>query len=199
MTYLDLRWQLQIFYTTTPASLSLAAHTHKIFLNVVDGVDPGEAISNFVLQRRNLSTVDCDIFIDEYMDLVEPLFFNTSQFIRAELWAMPQDSEDATFYAVLPIGHAGSSATATAAYNGQIMTFRCANGDSARIQLMETTLGAGAKDPFPFSNVASADLADYVAGATSPIVNKRTSYLISPLNNCIEQNEHLWDKRNRNS
>lgn len=196
MTYLDKKWQLRLFYTTTPAGLTLASHEHNLYVNVTAGVDPGGDMSDFEVTARNGTFFDLETWIDSYMDLVEPLFADTAQFIRMELWGAEPLTEDYIFYSVLPIGHAGSNVTAMRPYVQQAITYRCANGNNMRSQFMETSLTEGAKDPYPFANAPSAALAAFVSGLASPIVNKRGSFPIAPINNCVEQNETLWDKRN---
>lgn len=196
-TYLGKKWRMTVFYTTQPAGLTIASHEHNVFLNVTDGGSPGAAWDDFVTTTRQGIVVGMTDFLDTYMDLVEPLFAPTAQFIRAELWAAEPNTKDFIFYSTLPIGHAGSSAGASTPYIGQIITYRCQNGKSMRSQFLETVLAAGAKDPYPFTNAQSAALAAYIAGETSSVVNQSFAFPIAPINNCVEQNEALWDARQR--
>lgn len=191
-----LKWRMSIFYSTQPAGLILLTHEHRIYVSIIEAGAPGDDIGDFIVQRRNLGELGLDSYLDIYMDLIEPICPATTSFVRAELWAAVPLSEDYVFYSTLPIGHVGSGA-AGGGYNSQIMTFRCQNGNSMRLQLAETSVSAGVKDPYPFANAGSAALAAHVSGTESCIINKRFFFPISPINNCVEQNEIYWDERNR--
>lgn len=196
-TYLGKKWQWRMFYVVTPAGLIPLSHEMRLYLNVVDGEDPGGPFNAFNVQTRAGVLVDLSVYNDTLMDLVEELYGTTANFIRCELWAAEPTSEDFVFYSTLPVGHVGSSIATNVANNGQIMTFRCQNGNSMRLQLAESVLAAGLKDPYPFTNTPSATLAGHIAGTASAVVNKRFSFPIAPINNSVEQNETYWDARNR--
>jgi len=197
MSYLGKRWRLTLFYTVTPSGMTVLSHEMNMFVIVTAGVDAGGDMSNYEFQLRSGSEVTATTYIDTIMDLLEPLWGSSAQFIRMELWASEPTSDDYVFYSVLPIGHTGSSVSANVGNNGEIITFRCQNGNSMRLQLAETTASAAPKDPYPFANAARAAFAAHVAGTSSAIVNKRASYPIAPINDCVEQNEAFWDARNR--
>lgn len=197
MTYLDKKWLWRLFYTVTPAGMIPLPHETALYLNVTDGVEPGGEFDEFQVTPRGAVALPLGEYTDTLMDLIEALYANTAQFIRAELWAANVGSEDFVFYSTLAIGHLGSSANPNQGNNSTIITFRCQNGNSMRIQLAETEIVAAPKDPYPFVNVNAAALAAHVSGAFSAVVNKRFSFPIAPINSCTEQNEHYWDARNR--
>jgi hypothetical protein len=197
VTYLSKKWQWRLNYTVSPVGLIALPHQMRLHLNVVLGGLPGLDFADFEVEYRNGVQTDLATYSDILTDLIEPIYGSTAQFTNAELWAADTGSEDWIFYSVLPIGHAGSHIGTNVANNAQIMTFRCQNGNSMRVQLAETVVAAGAKDPYPFSNSQSAALAAHISGLTSAVVNKRFSYPIAPINNCVEQNETYWDARNR--
>lgn len=196
MTYLDKNWRLTVYYTTTPAGLTLLSHIHNVYINITDGVSPGGDWGDYFATIRSGGEVSMTTYLDTYMDLVEPVCPPTTSFIRAELWAADPGSDDFIFYSVVPIGHVGSGA-AGGGYNSQIMTFRCQDGKGMRLQFAETSVSAGDKDPYPFANAASAALAAHASGSSSAIVNKFTFFPIAPVNNCVEQNENYWKDRRR--
>lgn len=196
-TYLGKKWLWRLFYTVTPASMIPLSHETALYLNVTDGVPPGGIFDDYSVTRRSGVVDSVAQYTDEVMDLIEALYANTAQFIRAELWAADVGSDDFIFYSTLAIGHVGSGANPNQGNNSTIITFRCQNGNSMRIQLAETEIVAAPKDPFPFVNVNAQALAAHMAGTSSAVVNKRFSFPIAPINSCTEQNEHYWDARNR--
>lgn len=198
MTYLDKTWRMTLFYNVVLSGVTVD-HVHHVYVNVDNGDEPGNTMDVYEVQRRNGSIVTADVIWDEYQDLIEPLFANTANFVRIELWAADAGSNDFVFYSTLPIGHVGSGVGTNQAGIGQIITMRSVDGKSGRLQYMENQMLAGAKDPYPFSNTPSANIAAYITGLTSFIYSKNRAWFIAPINNCVEQNEKIWDKRFRTS
>lgn len=196
-TYLGKKWLWRLFYTVTPASMIPLPHETALYLNVTDGVAPGGDFSDYTVTTRDGAFSDLALYTDDLMDLIELLYANTAQFIRAELWAADVGSDDFIFYSTLAIGHVGGGANPNQGNNSTIITFRCQNGNSMRIQLAETEIVAAPKDPYPFVNVNAQALAAHAASPSSAVINKRFSFPIAPINSCTEQNEHYWDARNR--
>lgn len=197
VTYLGKKWQLRLFYTTQPATLSMLSHEHRVYLNIEDGAPPGAGFDEYEVQTRSGVIVALSTYTDTYLDLVEPILPSTTQLIRVELWGADVATEDWVFYSVLAVGHVGSAAGAAVSYTAQIVTFRTQDGKSMRLQYAETAVAAGVKDPYPFANAATAALAAHVSGSASAVVNKYFSFPIAPINNCIEQHERYWDERQR--
>jgi len=189
-------WRVTLFYSVVLSGVTLE-HKHNVYVNVTDGGSPGDAMSDFEVTRRNGTPVALDVAWDDYQDLIEPLWANTANFVRTELWAAPSPFTDFIFYSTLPIGHAGSGVGTNQAGMGQIVTMRSTDGKSGRLQYMENQITAAAKDPYPFSNAPSAAIAAWVTGLSSFIYNKNEAWYIAPINNCVEQNEKIWDKRFR--
>lgn len=197
MTYLDKVWRMTLFYSVTLSSVVLN-HVHHVYVNVTDGpASPGGGMDEFSAQRKSGVEDSLSGMWDDYQDLIEPLFANTANFVRIELWAADVGSSDFVFWSTLPIGHAGSGIGTNQAGIGQIITMRSQDGKSGRLQFMENQLTAAVKDPYPFSNAPSADIAAWITGNNSFLFNKSKSWFIAPINNCVEQNEKVWDKRFR--
>ena len=198
MTNYDGQYEVRTFYNTTPPGEDPMDHVMTIDVMLDGGASPGQSFSDIPTLYRNGLGSTLDVDIDAFLDLIEPFFSTTTSIIRSELWFYgPEPSTNATFIAVLPVGHTGSNASPTIAAAQNTMTLRTINGGIMRVQMMETSRNSNLKDAYPFSIAIATALSNYLIGLTSPFVARDNSFPISPVFFSETQNEKLYSKRYR--
>lgn len=199
MPNFDGEYEIRIFYTTVSGGVSLE-HRHTFDVQPVEPIAVGAAFADIYASRRDGSSDNAlSILIDEYIDLIKPLYKSDTNFVRAELWQYGGSSLDASYKASYPLGVAGDSANSTVPAQQVTVTFRTLGGYILRLQLMESVVGGDTKDPYPFVNVAVKALADYVISDQNFVKARDNTFPIVALNASYGANEKLWRKRFRPS
>lgn len=192
-------YSIRLFYTTTPTGFQPATHKLELNCDVVGTPEVGGDFADIQLSLRGGGTQAANVAILAFVTLIKPLFSTTTDFTIAEMWKYEPNSFDATFIAALPIAEVGTGGAPTAAMAASqvICTFRSAEGGIAKFALMESQIAPALRLSYPTGNTTINAVMAYVAGPTTWVLARDTSYVRVPLNCLPGQSEALFKKRFR--
>lgn len=186
-------WEIRIAYSVV-TTYGTKHHSCRMNVDVDTDPGPGSAFADYDLKSRAGLYYTAESWTDAFVDLMKVLYKADSTIIAAELWKYATGSYNAAFQSAYSIGVAGTNVGTTQSFVQNILTFRSQNGGSARLNFMETCLGAGATDPYPTASTPINDIFDLVTALQSPVIARDGGYLFAPLNYLPGQNERLFKK-----
>lgn len=199
MAAFDGVWELRIFYTTTATPGGAIEHVHTMDVNVNSEPLPGTPFEAIEVELKDGSSAILATKVSEYVELIDGQFAITTDFSRAELWAIPEGTYDGQFISVYTLGVQGDSGSGTIAAHQNTWTFRSRDGGTMRVQLMETVDNTNLKQSYPTGSSLVNDVFEYVTGSGSFFLARDNSVPLAPLNYSGGQNERLFRKRFRNT
>lgn len=193
-------WELRVFYSTTPVGEELMQHRLTFDINVTNSPVPGTEFTDVQLTKKGGAAVALSSWLTaELMPLLDDCFPNTTDFILAELWQIPEGTYNGTFIGAMALGVSGTNATASTVAHQTTFTFRSQFGGTARFQLMESSFSGSLKQTAPFSNATANALTNFLIGANSVVRARDNGFLIARIHQSDGQNEKLWRKRFRDN
>ena len=189
-------YELRIFYSWTYGGLyfnSVLRHS----LDMETPANPGDAFTEWVVADQAPPGYALDIWVDNLVAALQPLFHTSTNFNRAELWYYPGGTYNAQFQSTYTLGVAGTSSSSTKRANQVIITFRSVGGGSARLTLGGTVNDVNITDPYPFAVSDANNLAELFVSAASPVIARDGTSLFTPLNYMAGENEAYFKKQYR--
>lgn len=191
-------WETRIFYNSGTSATNQLPHVCKFDVNVDGTPDAGTHPASIDLLLPTLATVDFETYVGTtFVDLMRACFDTFTDFIRAELWKIPEGTFDATFITALELGVIGTLGATNQLSQQTTFTFRSLGGGTGRIQLMESGFGGSAKQSPPYASAQANALTNHVISDTCPILARDNTRFIARIHQSDGQNEILWRKRNR--
>lgn len=182
---------IKIFYT-----VSSLPHTMVLPVLWQSGELSGDPATT-VLQAKGGGTVTVSAFITAFMAVLKPLYHTSSEFQFYEFWLVEDVGSDPIFIFNQTIAQAGTAATTTLTAGQMVISFRTNAGGNKYLYFMEPCASSALlQDTAPFGgSTAHKAVADYVCGATSPIVGRDNGFLAAPIRMLTKYNDTLRRKR----
>lgn len=198
MVNFDGVWETRIFYNSGTTATNQLPHVLKFDVAVNGDPPAGSDPGDVELTRKDLSPVEWNTFLTvDWLPLMRACFDTFTDFIRAELWKIPEGTFNGQFITALEIGEVGTLGSANQLSQQTTFTFRSQGGGTGRIQLMESGFSGSVRQSPPFTSAQANNLSNYVIGTTSPILARDNTPFIARIHQCDGQNEIIWRKRNR--
>ena len=189
-------FEVRIAYTTVASGVT-DAHIVRVSMDLFTVGDPGDPFSAFEALCRNGSVKALDDWVDDFVDVLQPIFRTDSIFGSAELWEYTPGTFDASFLSTYLIAAAGTSASATVDDGQAIITFRTATGGSARLDLRETIYGAGQKLGIGAAPALVIAVSNFFIALVSPVKGRDGGFVFTGLNWLPGTNERAFKERFR--
>ena len=196
MAHLPGPHQIRIFYTTNAGGL-VREHVMALNCTVTSDDTPGQAFAAYDIARRSGVDLAANTIVEDWVNLIRPLWPNTDTITRAELWKYNPGTNDAFFLSVYDISDAGSAGAANVNDSETIITFRTLGGGSMRLHFYETILGSGLTDASPFTNAVFEAIRAFVVSTNNWILARDDTYPFTALALHPGINERLFKDRFR--
>lgn len=190
-------YEIRLFYSTTPVGHPQMTHEQRLNCVVDSSPVPGTDFADITVETRSGANIALDVAVDQWVNLLQPNFHTSSEFVLAELWKYTPDTFDASFISAYEIVEVGTSVGATVVAGQAILSFRTVNGGIMRLNLMESIHAVGQQQTFPTSVVVINDIADAIVASTNEWYARDNSYPISRYKFSPGQNEALFKRRFR--
>lgn len=193
-------YELRLFYTTTPTSLTPIQHVAKYNIGLTAVPTPGTAFSLLTVVARGGVPQTLQSYVDAWVALLRPIISsganNSVDF--CELWSYAPGTFNASFVSVYAIGLAGTSGGVSIAANENILTFRSLEGGILRMHFEEfTAVAQGPRDTPPIGNASYEAIRNFVEGTTNAFLARDTSFPFATIALFPGQNEAIFKKRYR--
>jgi hypothetical protein len=167
-------------------------------LGVMPNVEPtvGMDFADIVIVNNEESLKDLDIFVDDIVNVMKPLYGASDDISRAELWKNDEDSDSASYVSTFDISVAGTGAAGILSQQC-IFTYRSNGGHIAKIYLMEQNVAGSSQARPPFPSGTLKVFAEWFDGAGSFVITRDDTFMRFALGISLGQNEAIWRKRNR--
>lgn len=148
--------------------------------------------------QRDATTVTLTNAVNDFVDLLKPMFQTVTTFIDFTLWQYVTGTLERNFVSTGALGVAGTSAGSAQTAHQATSTFRTQNGGILKLVMLESIFSDN--DVVALSSVSNTALlaiSAFIVSTDSWLYARDNSYPIAPLNFSGGQNEALFRKRYR--
>lgn len=190
-------YEVRINYSV-PVGGTTLIHQHRFSLEMSVTAEPGAEFSEFIpLGRQGAYPEDLEVYVGDYVGVMQPMFSTATDFNDAELWEYEPESFNAAFRSVLLLGLNGTSGSAGVQDGQTIITFRGTLGGPLKMDFRNAVFGQNIFQTFPTSETPINTYAGFVTIANTPIRARDGGFAFSPLKFLPGANEAMTKKRLR--
>lgn len=173
-------------------------HTQKINCEITGNPPTGTDTAIMTLNTKSGGTVVLHTAIDDYLNHIKSVFHTSVVWSSCTVKSHPDGGGAPTFIAVRPLSVAGTASAPVNLAHQTTITFRTGEGNTMRLQLMETSLTGRGRTSIAASGLAGFQaLAAEQSGDDGWMLGKDTSYIVAGMNVSQTENEALSRARFR--
>jgi hypothetical protein len=131
------------------------------------------------------------VVIDSFCSLAKVFFNTATDFVSAELWSQPTDSDNPVFLELVSPAVSGTSANPLITYGQWVITLHTTEGIVQRMYMMESVLTVNQIVNFPVPAGTIKSFVDYLAGTTGPIRTRTGGKIVAGKRYLTKTNDML--------
>lgn len=182
--------------TSEPGDVGL--HQLRLQLDAGAEITPGMPFGEIdPVAHNGTTTKDLAEHVEDFLELLAPIYSDASSFGTVELWEYEEDSFDALFRTAYSPTAQPTNANPVIPASQAYFTFRSAGGGVMKVCLMGTAIDEGPSARYPFGEAIIDDVFEYFISLTHPFIARDNTRPLAALSFLPGKNERLWKKLNR--